>query len=213
MPIIRIVVVDDHALFRRGLVAILAEMPDFVVAGEAGDGEEALGVIEKTKPDIVLMDVNMPVMGGVEALHAIRQFRPEQKVLMLTVSQSDNDLIGAIAAGANGYLLKNAEPDALANTIQQIMQGNSVLSPDVTERVFETLRQAQQNQAQSLLSSREIEVLKLMAKGNTTRQIANILFISENTVKTHIRHILEKLEVNNRAQAVSKAIEKRYIFP
>lgn len=213
MPKTRIVVVDDHALFRRGLVAILSEMPDFTVVGEAGDGEEALGIIEKTRPDLVLMDVNMPVMGGVEALHAIHQFRPEQKVLMLTVSQSDNDLIGAIAAGANGYLLKNAEPSELANTIQQIMQGNSVLSPEVTERVLETLRQAQQNQAQALLSNREIEVLKLMAKGNSTRQIAETLFISENTVKTHIRHILEKLEVNNRAQAVSKAIEKRYIFP
>lgn len=209
----KIVVVDDHSLFRRGLVSLLSDMQDFRIVGEAGNGKDAVQVVEETHPDIVLMDINMPVMNGVDALVTIRQVLPDQKVIMLTISQNDDDLIGAIAAGANGYLLKNAEPDVLRNTIIQVLQGNSVLSPEVTEKVFESLRRAQQVQGQSLLSSREVEVLNLMAKGHTTRQIADSLYISENTVKTHIRHILEKLEANNRAQAVSKAVELRYILP
>jgi len=213
MKKIRIAVVDDHSLFRRGLVSLLSDMPEFIIVAEAGNGQEALPVIKETNPDIVLMDVNMPIMSGLEALIALRQTDPEIKVLMLTISQNDNDLIGSIAAGANGYLLKNAEPETLRNTIIQVMQGNSVLSPEVTEKVFESLRRSQQSMGQTLLSSREVEVLGLMAKGLSTRQIADTLYISENTVKTHIRHILEKLEVNNRSQAVSKAVEMRYILP
>jgi DNA-binding NarL/FixJ family response regulator len=210
---IRIAVVDDHSLFRHGLVSLLSDMEEFKVVSEAGNGSEALRVIAETSPDLVLMDVNMPIMNGVEALSAIRQTHPDLKVLMLTISQNDTDLIGAIAAGANGYLLKDAEPEELRITILQVMQGNSVLSPKVTEKVFESLRRAQQYHGQTLLSSREVEVLGLMAKGLSTRKIADSLYISENTVKTHIRHILEKLEVNNRAQAVSKALEMRYILP
>jgi two-component system, NarL family, nitrate/nitrite response regulator NarL len=211
MSKIRIVVVDDHALFRRGLISLLSEMPDFKVTGEASNGKEALPIIELIHPDIVLLDINMPVMNGVEALNAIRQSNPGQKVLMLTISQNDEDLIGAIVAGANGYLLKNVEPAVLRNTIQQVVDGNSVLSPEITEKVLESLRRAQQGRGQTLLSAREIEVLHYMAKGSTTRQIATSLYISENTVKTHIRHILEKLEVNNRAQAVARAMEMKFI--
>jgi DNA-binding NarL/FixJ family response regulator len=213
MKKIRIAVVDDHSLFRRGLVSLLSDMPEFNVVTEAGNGQDALRVINETNPDIVLMDVNMPIMNGLEALTSLRQANPEIKVLMLTISQNDKDLIGAIAAGANGYLLKNAEPETLRNTIIQVMQGNSVLSPEVTEKVFESLRRSQQGMGQTLLSSRELEVLGLMAKELSTRQIADTLYISENTVKTHIRHILEKLEVNNRSQAVLKAVEMRYIHP
>jgi DNA-binding NarL/FixJ family response regulator len=213
MKKIRIAVVDDHSLFRRGLVSLLSDMPEFNVVTEAGNGQDALRVINETNPDIVLMDVNMPIMNGLEALTSLRQANPEIKVLMLTISQNDKDLIGAIAAGANGYLLKNAEPETLRNTIIQVMQGNSVLSPEVTEKVFESLRRSQQSMGQTLLSSREVEVLGLMAKELSTRQIADTLYISENTVKTHIRHILEKLEVNNRSQAVLKAVEMRYIHP
>jgi DNA-binding NarL/FixJ family response regulator len=207
----RIVVVDDHTLFRRGLISLLSEMPDIKVVGEASNGKDALPIIDQAHPDVVLMDINMPVMNGVEALKAIRQSNPGQRVLMLTISRNDEDLIGAIAAGANGYLLKNAEPDVLRNTIQQVVEGNSVLSPEITEKVLESLRRAQQSRSQTLLSAREIEVLYCMAKGLTTRQIATSLYISENTVKTHIRHILKKLEVNNRAQAVARAVEKRFI--
>jgi DNA-binding NarL/FixJ family response regulator len=208
---VRLVVVDDHALFRRGLISLLEEMPDFQVVGEASNGKEALGAFEKQLPDLILMDINMPIMNGIEAVTAIRKLNPNQKILMLTISQNDEDLIGAIVAGANGYLLKNTEPDILHNTLLQVMAGNSVLSPEVTHRVLQALRRSQTDRNRSILSEREIDVLKCLARGQTTSQIAGALFISENTVKTHIRHILEKLEVNNRAEAVARAAQMELI--
>jgi len=201
----RIMVVDDHALFRRGLISLLDEMPEFAVVGEASNGQEALDNIQKLAPDVLLLDINMPIMDGIQALSAIRKILPEQKILMLTISQSDDDLIDAIVAGANGYLLKNAEPEALRVTIQQIMAGNAVLAPEITSKVLQAVRRAKTDRSRSLLSEREIDVLKCLARGQTTSQIAATLFISENTVKTHIRHILEKMEVNNRAEAVARA--------
>jgi DNA-binding NarL/FixJ family response regulator len=207
MPKIRLAVVDDHALFRRGLVSLLSDMGDFTVCAEASNGKDALPLIEELKPDIILMDVNMPVMDGVQSLEAVRKTRKDQKVIMLTISQNDEDLIRAISAGANGYILKNAEPEDLHNTIIEVMKGNSILSPEMTEKVFASLRSARQSRGQTILSDREVEVLDFMAKGLSTRQIAVSLFISENTVKTHIRHILEKLDANNRAQAVAKSRE------
>jgi len=187
------------------LIGLLAEMPEFVVIGEASNGQEALTLLEKVRPDILLLDINMPVMDGIQALISLRKVSPDQKVLMLTISQNDDDLIGAIVAGANGYLLKNTEPEALRETILQVFAGNSVLSPEVTTRVLLTLRRAQSDRGRSLLSEREVDVLRCLARGQTTAQISGALFISENTVKTHIRHILEKMEVNNRAEAVAKA--------
>ena len=207
MSAINLVVVDDHALFRRGLISLLSEMADFQVLGEASNGHEALQVIEKLKPDIILLDINMPVMNGIETLGEIRKLNPAPKVLMLTISQNDEDLIGAIVAGANGYLLKNAEPDMLHTTILQVAAGNSVLAPEVTAKVFHAVRRSQSDRSRGLLSDREIEVLGCLARGQTTAQIAAVLFISENTVKTHIRHILEKMEVNNRAEAVARAAQ------
>jgi len=207
MSKIKLAVIDDHALFRRGLVSLLSEMEDFVVCGEASNGKESITLVESKHPDIVLMDVNMPIMDGIQALEAIRDIRKDQKVIMLTISQSDEDLVRAIAAGANGYLLKNAEPEHLRNTIIEVMRGNSVLAPEMTEKVFASLRRAQIGQRQTLLSDREVEVLNYMVKGLTTHQMAELMFISDNTVKTHIRHILEKLQANNRAQAVDKARE------
>ncbi|MCX6067211.1 MAG: response regulator transcription factor [Chloroflexi bacterium] len=207
MSRIRLVVVDDHSLFRRGLISLLEEMTEFLVVGEASSGQEALPVIENSRPDIILLDINMPNMDGIQTLSAIRKTRPEQKVLMLTISQNDDDLIGAIVAGANGYLLKNTEPEILRNTISQVSTGNSVLSPEITEKVLQAVRRSQSDRNRGLLSEREVEVLKCLARGQTTAQIANGLFISENTVKTHIRHILEKMEVNNRAEAVARAAQ------
>ena len=207
MPKISLAVVDDHALFRRGLVSLISDMGDLTVCAEASNGKDALPLIEELNPDIILMDVNMPVMDGVQALEAVRKTRKDQKVIMLTISQNDDDLVRAISAGANGYILKNAEPEDLHNTIIEVMKGNSILSPEMTEKVFASLRSARQSRGQTILSDREVEVLNFMAKGLSTRQIAVSLFISENTVKTHIRHILEKLDANNRAQAVVKARE------
>ncbi|MGC1374950.1 MAG: response regulator transcription factor [Anaerolineales bacterium] len=207
MSQIDLVVVDDHSLFRHGLIGLLNEMPDFRVVGEAANGREALRVLEKVKPHIVLMDINMPVMNGIETLTEIRRMNPAPKVLMLTISQNDDDLIGAIVAGANGYVLKNTEPQALRNTILQVVAGNSVLAPEVTARVLQAVRRPQVDRSRGLLSDREVEVLGCLARGQTTSQIAAVLFISENTVKTHIRHILEKMEVSNRAEAVARAVQ------
>jgi DNA-binding NarL/FixJ family response regulator len=211
MSRIRLVVVDDHALFRRGLVGLLDEMTDFLVVGEASNGQDALSIIDNAKPDIVLLDINMPVMDGIQTLAEIRKSHPEQKVLMLTISQNDDDLIGAIVAGANGYVLKNTEPETLHNTILQVSVGNSVLSPEITAKVLHAVRRSRDDHNRSLLSDREVEVLKCLARGQTTAQIAGLLFISDNTVKTHIRHILEKMEVNNRAEAVARAAQMELI--
>lgn len=204
---VRVVVVDDHALFRRGLISLLEEMPELHVVGEAVNGQDALSIIERVKPDVVLLDINMPILDGIQTLGAIRKKDVSQKVLMLTISQNDDDLIGAIVAGANGYVLKNTEPKTLKNTILQVYAGNSVLSPEVTARVLQAVRRSQAERNRGLLSEREVEVLKCLARGQTTSQIARVLFISENTVKTHIRHILEKMEVNNRAEAVARAAQ------
>ena len=221
MTRVRLVVVDDHALFRAGLISLLGEMPEFQVVGEAGDGESALQVVQRTQPDVLLLDVNMPGMGGVQVVQALRarqerplgkattpaqHVAPPPRILMLTISKNEDDLLGAITAGADGYLLKSAEPEELRRAILLVNQGLSVLSPQVTRRVLHAVMTGDQGRSsESGLSSREMEVLRCLAQGKTTAQIASELFISENTVKTHVRHILEKLTASNRAEAVSKA--------
>jgi DNA-binding NarL/FixJ family response regulator len=220
MTRVRLVVVDDHALFRAGLISLLGEMPEFQVVGEAEDGKSALQVIQSTRPDILLLDVNMPGMGGIEVVQALRTRReplvksstpaqsvaPQPRILMLTISKNEDDLLGAIAAGADGYLLKSAEPEELRRAILLVNQGLSVLSPQVTRQVMRAVTASDQGRSsESGLSSREMDVLRCLAQGKTTAQIASELFISENTVKTHVRHILEKLAASNRAEAVSKA--------
>ncbi len=203
---IRILVVDDHALFRAGLVSLLTSIPEFEIIGEAGDGREALSVLAKEKPDVVLLDVNMPIMGGVEMVEVLKE-KDRPRILMLTISKHDEDLFGAIAAGADGYLLKDAEPDELRRAINLVADGKSILSPEVTSRVLKVVSSSHGIPPEVALSKREMDVLKCLAKGLTSAQIAQELFISENTVKTHVRHILEKLEASNRAEAVSRAIQ------
>ena len=206
MKPIRLVVVDDHALFRSGLISLLGSESDFQVVGEAGNGQEALEVVRRQRPDIVLLDVNMPVMGGVETVKALKELR-EVRVLMLTISKNDEDLLGAVSAGADGYLLKNADPEDLFKSIRYVHAGMSVLSPEVTRQVLRAVNTDPVATADRGLSSRELEVLKCLAGGKATAQISAELFISDNTVKTHVRHILEKLEAANRAEAVSKAVQ------
>lgn len=199
-------VVDDHALFRAGLVSLLSQMPEFEVVGEAGDGRQALEGLPRTKPDVILLDVNMPRMNGIETVKALKD-HPEIHVIMLTISKHDEDLFGAIEAGADGYLLKNAEPGELQRAINLVVEGKSVLSPEVTGRVMKAIGGLRGVLPEIRLSRRELDVLECLARGMTSTQIASGLFITENTVKTHVRHILEKLEAANRAEAVSKAIQ------
>jgi DNA-binding NarL/FixJ family response regulator len=209
MTPIKLVVVDDHALFRAGLISLLSEMPEFEIAGEAGDGRSALELIERTRPDVLLLDVNMPGMDGVETVRALRERYSEEQlhIIMLTISKSEEDLLGAITAGADGYLLKNAEPEELRRAILLVNQGLSVLSPHVTRQVLRAVNPEPNAIVNMGLSTREMDVLECLARGMTTTDISEELFISENTVKTHVRHILEKLDASNRAEAVSKAIQ------
>jgi DNA-binding NarL/FixJ family response regulator len=204
---IRLVVVDDHVLFRRGLIGLLEEMPGFKVVGQASDGLHALEVIDQLRPDMVLLDLNMPQMDGIATLRELRGRKNNVKVLMLTISQNDEDLLEAIRAGADGYLLKNTEPDDLRKSLQRVFEGQGALSPEVTATILRAVSRFQTDEPGNLLSERELEVLNCMFDGQTTLQIASRLFISENTVKTHVRHIFEKLEVSTRAEAVGKAMQ------
>lgn len=206
MKKLRLVIVDDHALFRAGLVSLLSQIPEFEIVGEAVNGRQALEVVQRTRPDIVLLDVNMPEMGGLETVQALRP-NENLRIIMLTISKHDDDLFGAITAGADGYILKNAEPEDLRRSILLVAEGKSVLSPEVTGRVLKAISSAQVLPSDVGLSRREMEVLDCLAQGKTSAQIASHLYITENTVKTHVRHILEKLEASNRAEAVSRAIQ------
>jgi DNA-binding NarL/FixJ family response regulator len=201
---IKVLVVDDHALFRRGVVELLREQPDFSLAGEAGSGPAALELSRRVQPDVVLLDVHMPGGGGVEAVRGLKQ-NPGLQVLMLTISEKNEDLLAAIEAGADGYLLKSAEPEELCRAIRQVAAGQSVLAPEVTAKVMHAAARTRSRQPPVDLSLRELEVLVELAQGATTIEIAATLVISQNTVKTHVRHILEKLGVSNRAEAVSRA--------
>ncbi|MEW6178628.1 MAG: response regulator transcription factor [Chloroflexota bacterium] len=204
---VRMVVVDDHALFRRGLIGLINDLPGLQVIGEASNGREALQVIQREKPDVVLLDVNMPEMDGIQTVDQIRKMNLPVRVLMLTISEDEEDLLTAIRLGADGYLLKNIEPEDLRKAIMRVAEGEGALSPEVTGVVLRALARQGELKPQPLLSDRELEVLDCLAAGQTTSQIAASLFISENTVKTHVRHILEKLEASNRAEAVSKGLQ------
>ncbi len=209
---VQIVVVDDHALFRAGLIGLLNDIPEFTVVGEAANGQEALEVVQQTRPDVVLMDVQMPIMNGVETVEALRAFS-NCPILMLTISRQENDLFGAISAGADGYILKNVEPDELKKAILDVASGKAFLSSDVTRSVINIVALSSNPNVEKGISRREVEVLECLGKGLTTFQIAEQLFVSENTVKTHIRHILSKLEAANRVEAVSKATQLGLIRP
>jgi DNA-binding NarL/FixJ family response regulator len=209
---VRLVVVDDHALFRAGLISLLRGMPEFEVVGEASDGKDLIELARRTRPDVILLDINMPGVSGVEAVQALREARDLAcHIIMLTISKNHDDLFGAISAGADGYLLKSAEPEELRKAILQVSRGLSVLSPQVTRQVLDAFSVGPSLSPREELSSRELDVLQCLAQGMTTSQVADRLVISENTVKTHVRHILEKLEASNRLEAVSKATQSGLI--
>lgn len=210
-PPYRIVVVDDHSLFRSGLINLIRDMASFQIAGQAGDGREALNVIRDTEPDLVLVDVNMPEMNGIQLVKSVRETNPSIRLVMLTISKQEEDLMGAIQAGADGYILKNAEPEDLEEALRGVMADQSVLSPDVTGTVFKVMRNVGKKELDDPLTEREKDVLKCLAQGLTTAESAEELVISKNTVKTHVRNILDKLDVANRAEAVSVALKRGLI--
>jgi DNA-binding NarL/FixJ family response regulator len=200
---IRILVADDHPLFLRGLVGLLSEQADFTLVGEASDGLEAVDLSRECEPHVVLLDLHMPGGGGLAVVGALKD--SGARVLMLTISDKDEDLMEAIAVGADGYLLKSAEPEELCRAIRQVAAGHSVLSPEVTAAVMQAAADAKNGKLPVSLSPRERDVLVQLAQGATTAEIAEALFLSPSTVKTHVGHILEKLDASNRAEAVGRA--------
>jgi DNA-binding NarL/FixJ family response regulator len=204
MDPIRVLIVDDHPVVRDGLRGVLDGEPDMQVVGEAGHGAEALVRVRAVPVDIVLMDLRMPTMGGVEAIGELRRTAPEVRVLVLTTYDTDRDVLPAIEAGATGYLLKDTPREELLRAVRAAHRGEAVLSPAVAGRLMGQVRAP----ARDALSARELEVLRFVAAGSTNRETAKRLFISEATVKTHLLHIYAKLEVRDRASAVAAAYQR-----
>lgn len=204
---IKVLIADDHTLFRQGLQRLLTESDDLVVVGEAVNGEEAVALAGQLEPDVALMDVTMPGIGGVEAARRLRQAQPQVQVIMLTVSEKDEHLFASIKAGAHGYLLKNAQRAELIEAIRRVCAGEAIVAPAMAVRLieeFSSLSQPAEPETDGL-TDREIEVLHLVAQGLSNKQIAAELSLSEHTVKTHLRHILDKLHLRSRTQAAAYA--------
>ncbi len=215
---IRALIVDDHALFRRGLEMVLDAEADIELVGEASDGEEAVGKAGESLPDVVLMDIRMPRTSGIEACRALKAVAPSAKIVMLTISDEEDDLFEAIRAGASGYLLKDIPLDEVAEAVRAVYGGQSLINPSMAGKLlteFATLARREEETPRQVpaprLTEREIQVLRLVARGMNNRDIAKELFISENTVKNHVRNILEKLQIHSRMEAVMVAVREKLI--
>ncbi|MFQ5657502.1 MAG: response regulator [Candidatus Methylomirabilales bacterium] len=213
MEIIRVLLVDDHALLRTGVAGLLKMGPDFEVVGQVQDGEEALKKAKELMPDLVLMDIYMPGMGGIEATRQIKQVLPYVKIVMLSVSDKDEDLFDAIKAGAHGYLNKKIEPEEFLRVLRGVFRGEAPVSGFTATKILDEFARVarldpERAHAQGKLSPREREVLELLTSGATNKEIASSLGIAENTVKNHLKNILEKLHLENRVQAAAFALRK-----
>lgn len=206
---IRIVVADDHPIVRSGIVALLGRADDLTVVAAVADGAAAVAAAEEHRPDLVLMDLRMPVLSGAEATARIVQQLPGVRVLVLTTYESDDDILGAIEAGASGYLLKAAPEQEILAGIRSVVAGQTVLAPAIAATLVGRMQATATARPQ--LSARELDVLRLVSAGNSNRAIAGALFISESTVKTHLLHVFEKLEVTDRTRAVTRAQELRLL--
>jgi DNA-binding NarL/FixJ family response regulator len=206
--VIRVLVADDHAVVRQGLRTFLELQEDVEVVGEAVDGEEALVAVERLTPDVVLLDLVMPRLGGVEALGRIRELSPRTRVLVLTSFADDDKLLPAVRAGAAGYLLKDVEPQELLRAIRTVHGGEGLLDPAVTARVMEEAASRGSRAPAHHLTDRELEVLRLIARGHANKRIASDLGVAEKTVKTHVSNILAKLGVADRTQAALYAVRE-----
>ncbi len=222
--LIRVLIVDDHALYRRGLQTVLGTEDGIEIVGEAADGIEAVARAEETLPDVIVMDVGMPKRGGIEACRVIKQRVPSARILMLTSSDDEENLFEAVRAGANGYLLKDVPPEEVAVAIRSLHNGQSLVSPLMASKLLMEFAQmsAQASAAAAApaagielprLTERELEILRLVARGRLNREIAAELFISENTVRNHIRNILDKLQMHSRMEAAMYAVRQRLIDP
>ncbi|MGF1471135.1 MAG: response regulator [Rubrobacteraceae bacterium] len=201
---VRIVIADDHPVVRTGLEGMLSGQPDFEVVGQAADGAEAVRLASRLKPDVVLMDLRMPEMDGVAAIRELRDELPGIHILVLTTYDSDADILRAVEAGATGYLLKDAPRDELFRAVRAAAQGEPLLAPRVADRLMRRMREPERDK----ISGREIEILELVARGNSNKDIAKSLYISEATVKTHLIHTFTKLGVDDRTAAVTAALER-----
>ncbi|GLU49670.1 response regulator [Nocardiopsis ansamitocini] len=215
---IKVLVVDDHAFFRRGLVSVLAEESDIDVVGEAADGEDAVTQAGDLLPDVVLMDVRMPKTSGIAACTGIKNMVPSAKIVMLTMSDEEEDLFEAIKAGATGYLLKEISVVELPEAVRAVAGGQSFINPSMATKLigeFATLAKKEKGRPQSLpaprLTAREKEVLRLVARGLNNKDIGEELYISDNTVKNHVRNILEKLQLHSRTEAAVYAIREKFL--
>lgn len=213
MEPLRIMLVDDHVLFRKGIASLLAERQDMEVVGQAEDGIEAVHKARALAPDVILMDVHMPNRDGLEATKIIKQELPHVQIVMLTVSDDDDDLFDAIKNGAKGYLLKNLEPERLFDLLEKVRQGEAAISGQIATKILQEFKQPERTATREAepvdaLTPREIEVLEQVVTGATNKEIAETLHITENTVKIHLRNILEKLQVQNRIQAAVHAVRE-----
>lgn len=201
---IRLLITDDHPVVRAGLEGMLSRQPDMEVVGEAGDGAEAVRLADRLEPDLVLMDLRMPLMDGVAATEEIKSLHPEMQVLVLTTYDSDADILRAIEAGATGYLLKDAPREELYEAVRAASQGKVLFAPAVADKLMRRIREPRQD----TLSHREIEVLGFVRRGSSNKEIARSLHVSEATIKTHLIHTFRKLEVEDRTAAVTVALER-----
>ncbi len=208
-------VVDDQELFRRGLTMLLAVEPGLEVVGEAGDGAEGATLAESAAPDVILLDVRMPKKSGIEACLAIKESVPSAKIIMLTVSDEEADLYEAVKSGASGYLLKDSSIEEVAQAIRVVADGQSLISPSMAIKLIDEFKQMSKPERDTgpalRLTERELDVLRLVAQGHSNKEIAARLFISENTVKNHVRNMLEKLQLHSRMEAVMYAVRENLL--
>ena len=212
---IRVVVVDDQDLFRQGLTVLLTVEDDIEVVGEAGDGIAATKLAASTAPDVILMDIRMPKSSGTDACVAIKEVTPTARIIMLTASDEEADLYEAVKNGAVGYLLKDSSIDEVAHAVRVVADGQSLISPAMAVKLLGEFKQMSNSDRQQVatprLTDRELQVLKLVARGLTNREVAKRLFISENTVKNHVRNMLEKLQLHSRMEAVMYAMREKLL--
>ncbi len=206
---IRVLIVDDHAIVRKGIRALFRNLPEIEVVGEAENGREAIAAVERLQPDVVLMDLLMPEMDGIEATGRVMDQHPDVRILVLTSFAGEDKVFPAIKAGALGYHLKDSSPEDLVQAIQQVHRGESSLHPVIARKVLQELsRPSERPPTPDPLTPREVEVLQLVAQGRSNQEIADLLVISETTVRTHVSNILNKLHLASRTQAALYALRE-----